>query len=154
MKSDPRHAAPDSPDDLKIITILDNPESPVLRLSGTLDATTADELGNQLALVIRTIPKHLLFDLGQVDYISSMGLSVLLKTAVKLKAAGSECHIYDPQRSVRRVLEISKWDHLILDPSKLSADDPCGSYVLAEEPTRAERRGRTDRPLPPRLFRD
>lgn len=154
MMPDPRHPSPESPDELKIVTILDTPDAPVLRLTGTLDATTAEELDRQLAAIFRSVPKHLLFDLGNVNYLSSMGLSVLLKTAIKLKNAGSECNFYDPQRSVRRVLEISKWDQLILDPTKLNPSDPHAAYVLAEEPIRAERRARTNRPSPPRLFRD
>lgn len=129
-------------------------DAPVLRISGTLDATTAADLDRHLSPVLRHPVRHLLLDLGQVDYLSSMGLSVLLKTAVKLKAAGADCRVYDPQRSVRRVLEISKWEQLIVDPGTMAPDDPHGPYVRAEEPLRAGQRARAERPSPPRLYRD
>ncbi len=126
----------------------------VIGLGGTLDATTADDLESRLAGEL-IAPRKVLLDLGRVDYLSSMGLSVILKTAIKLKSSGFECRIYDPQRSVRRVLEIAKWGHLILDPAQIPLDDPFLMYVNAEEPVRAVRRvSGPAAAAPPRLYPD
>lgn len=126
----------------------------VIGLGGTLDATTAADLETRLAGELSAL-RRVLLDLGRVDYLSSMGLSVILKTAIKLKNSGSECRIYDPQRSVRRVLEIAKWSHLILDPAQVRADDPFHPYLSVEEPIRSARRASEPGPAaPPRLYPD
>jgi anti-anti-sigma factor len=126
----------------------------VVELSGSLDATTAADLESRLMAELHA-PRQVLLDLGQVIYLSSMGLSVILKTAIKLKNSGSECRIYDPQRSVRRVLEIAKWSHLIIDPARVAADDPFHGYISSEEPARSARRASgSGAAAPPRLYPD
>ncbi len=136
--------------DLKVLHITQDGR-PVLKIEGTLDATTAADLETRLKPFVDPAPEHLLFDLGFVDYLSSMGLSAVLKTAIRLKSAGSECWVYDPQLSVRRVLEIAKWDHLIADPAAIQAHFPFFSYISSEEPARAARRGKSTS-NPPRLY--
>lgn len=124
-----------------------------LKIEGTLDSAAARDLEERFAQALEPIPAHLMLDLGYVDYLSSMGLSAILKTAIKLQRHGSDCRIYDPQRSVRRVLEIAKWDHLVIEASSLPSDSPFAGYVTAHEPSRSERRARSSDP-PPRLFTD
>lgn len=136
--------------DLKLLHITQDGR-PILKIEGTLDATTAADLEVRLRPLIDPAPSQLLFDFGGVDYISSMGLSVVLKTAIKLKNAGAECWVYDPQLSVRRVLEIAKWDHLIADPATMKAAFPFFVYISDEEPARIVRRSKSAS-NPPRLY--
>ncbi len=140
--------------DLDLWIVSAGTDAAVIGLGGTLDATTAADLESRLAGELSP-PRKVLLDLGRVDYLSSMGLSVNMKTAIKLKSSGFECRIYAPQRSVRRVLEIAKWGHLILDPAQITPSDPFHAYVRAEEPDRAARRASgTSSSAPPRLYPD
>jgi len=140
--------------DLDLWIVSAGADAAIIGLGGTLDATTAADLETRLTGELR-VPRQVLLDLGRVDYLSSMGLSVILKTAIKLKSSGCECRIYDPQRSVRRVLEIAKWSHLVLDPAQVSVTDPFHTYISAEEPSRAARRGSEPGiAAPPRLYPD
>lgn len=147
------HAIPGDTD-LRVSKIMLDTGSCVAVLAGTLDGVTATDLDERLRTLLDPLPENFLLDLGDVDYLSSMGLSVVLKMAIKLKSAGSACLFYDPQLSVRRVLEISKWAHLILDPKSLTADSPFFGYVCDEEPARAARRNKSAASNPPRLFQD
>ena len=137
--------------DLRVWHLAASPDAPVVRVAGTLDGTAASDLETRLNSILHPTPSHLLFDLGSVDYVSSMGLSAVLKTVIRLKNAGANCWLYDPQHSVRRVFEIAKWDRLILDPASLSADSPFFGYVCDEEPARAARRKKSSA-IPPRLY--
>lgn len=140
--------------DLRVTRVLLGPDSIVGRFWGALDGVTAADLDRRLETLLAPMPKHILLDLGGVNYLSSMGLSVLLKTAIRAKASGSLCQFYDPQLSVRRVLEISKWDHLILSPESIASDSPFFGYVYDEEPVRTARRAKGAPSNPPRLYPD
>ena len=52
-------------------------------------------------------------DLGEVHYVSSAGLRVLLKAAKQAKAGGGAFAIASPQAPVREVLEISGFDKIL-----------------------------------------
>ena len=125
----------------------------VARIEGTLDASTASDLDERFKSLLQTTPAGFLVDLGGVDYLSSMGLSILFKTVIRLKNNSVPCWFYDPQLSVRRVLQISKWDHLIIDAAAIKANHPFFGYVCEQEPLRASRRSQSSAP-PPRLIND
>lgn len=59
----------------------------VARLRGRLDSANSPELERGLREISETGGARLLFDLTELDYISSAGLRVLLLAAKKLRAA-------------------------------------------------------------------
>lgn len=58
----------------------------VIRLQGRLDSANAPELERALRDTLERPDQRLLFDLGELDYISSAGLRVLLLAGKKLRA--------------------------------------------------------------------
>ena len=142
------------PTEIRVRWRAESRDAMVVRTSGSLDSMTAGDFAERLTAILRPAPRHLLFDLGEVDYLSSMGLSVILKTAIRLKDGGSTCRIYDPRPSVRRVLEIARWDMAILDPAAAGAGSPFFGYLCEEEPLRQSKRLRAPSPAPPRLFQN
>lgn len=139
--------------DLRVSRLAPAPGVLIARVEGALDTATAPDFETRLNTFLNPLPQNLLLDFGSVDYMSSMGLSVTLKAAIRLKNGGCGFWLYDPQLSVRRVLEISKWSHIILDPSAVAPDSPFFGYICEEEPVRASRRNKFTS-TPPRLYND
>ena len=65
-----------------------NNEEVTLIVSGRLDTQTAPELENELDAVLPGI-KELVFDLTNLEYVSSAGLRVILKAQKVMNAQGS-----------------------------------------------------------------
>lgn len=60
----------------------------ILKVSGRLDTTTAPELEKTLDSVLEGT-KELVFDMADLEYISSAGLRVILKAQKAMNAQGS-----------------------------------------------------------------
>ena len=82
-------------------------------LGGRIDTTNADELQNTLDAEIVAEDHALLLDFGQVSYISSSGLRVILRMAKKFNETGKRFAIYSLAESVRGILAMSGFDQLI-----------------------------------------
>ena len=65
-----------------------NGEALTLIVSGRLDTQTAPELENELDSVLSGI-KELIFDMTNLEYVSSAGLRVILKAQKAMNAQGS-----------------------------------------------------------------
>ena len=65
-----------------------NGEAATLIVSGRLDTQTAPELENELDTVLSGI-KELIFDMTNLEYVSSAGLRVILKAQKAMNAQGS-----------------------------------------------------------------
>ena len=65
-----------------------NGEEVTLIVSGRLDTQTAPELENELDSVLSGI-KELIFDMTNLEYVSSAGLRVILKAQKAMNAQGS-----------------------------------------------------------------
>lgn len=92
-----------------------NPAVTVLRLGGTIDATTADELKNSIEHQFAANHQQLLLDMRAVDYISSAGIGTIISMLKKIRDLGlgdiKICHTSD---SIYRILE-SVGLHLIME---------------------------------------
>lgn len=82
-------------------------------LGGRIDTTNADELQNTLDTEIVAEDHALLLDFGQVSYISSSGLLVILRMANKFNKPGKRFGICSLSESVHDILAISGFDQLI-----------------------------------------
>jgi anti-sigma B factor antagonist len=107
---------------------------------GSIESASSEEFGREIHKLLQGEVRHLLLDMAEVRYISSMGLGTLIEIMKKSTARGSSFHVYDPQLPVKRVLEISKLDFVQLKPENLAPDQPFAQYIRAEEPKRAQMR--------------
>ena len=79
-----------------------------VRLTGSLDTATAPELERQLAPVLGSATKDIVFDLAQLKFISSAGLRVFAATRKTLKERGGQASFIHMQPQIHDVFEIMK----------------------------------------------
>lgn len=84
----------------------------VVDLSGNLDTHTSGAASEELARIAQGASK-LLLNLEGLEFLSSAGLRVLLRTSKQLKRAGGETKICGAKGTVLEVLEISGLDTLM-----------------------------------------
>ena len=77
---------------------------------GKLDAMSSQEFDSALELVLAQMPRGgtLVFDLADLEYISSAGLRSLFRARKAMRANGGNSLIMQAQPQVRTVLEIAK----------------------------------------------
>lgn len=83
-------------------------ETTVVSLAGRLDTATSPRAEQALAPILAAAPKHIVFDLAGLDFVSSAGLRVLLGARKTLTDAGSECVLVNMKPQIERVLEVIK----------------------------------------------
>jgi len=74
--------------------------------SGSLDTNTYQILEARVDDVLRHSPRTVVFDMAGLDYISSMGLRVILKTEKNLKQKGGKVVLTNLQPQIEKVFEI------------------------------------------------
>lgn len=79
----------------------------VAALKGRLDVTTSAELDGAIGGLVSSGEKKVLFDLRELDYISSAGLRSLLSAAKKLKALDGKIALSSLNSNVAEVFKIS-----------------------------------------------
>jgi anti-anti-sigma factor len=81
-----------------------------VKLSGSLDTSTAPELERHLAPLLRPEGgvKDLVFDLAQLKFISSAGLRVFASARKQLKERGGQTTFIHLQPQIREVFDIIK----------------------------------------------
>ena len=79
-----------------------------ISLGGSLDSDTAPELEQRLDSVLAGATNRLVFDMGNLNFVSSAGLRVIFKTQKKVEAAGGEVVIVNLRPQVEKVFEIVK----------------------------------------------
>lgn len=84
----------------------------VCELEGRLDATQAEAIQDELLGIIGSSQK-VLIHLGEVGYISSIGIRVLVRAAKQVRAAAGTLKLCNTSAPVRKVLEISGMDGIL-----------------------------------------
>jgi anti-sigma B factor antagonist len=79
-----------------------------VKLTGSLDTSTAPELERQLAPVLAGSVTDLVFDLAQLKFVSSAGLRVFSTTRKQLKERGGQASFVNMQPQIQEVFEIIK----------------------------------------------
>jgi len=79
-----------------------------VKLTGSLDTATAPELEKQLAPIVGGQVKDVVFDLGQLKFISSAGLRVFSSTRKTLKERGGQTSFIHLQPQIQEVFEIMR----------------------------------------------
>ena len=92
---------------LKIL--LENEHPPTIALEGRLDSVTAPDLDRLLDRVLarKGIPR-IVFDLGQLDYLSSAGIRCFVRARKAIEPHGGKVAIVNPKPAVQKVLDIVK----------------------------------------------
>jgi len=78
-----------------------------LTLSGRLDTVTSTMLSTELDIVFAGGSPNLIFNLAELDYISSAGLRVFLTAQKRVKAQGGEMKITGANESVKEIFEVT-----------------------------------------------
>lgn len=76
-------------------------------LKGRLDATTSKAVEERLLGLIESGENRLVVDLAQLDYISSVGLRVLMLAAKRLRTANGAIVVCALQPTIQQVFEIA-----------------------------------------------
>lgn len=75
-------------------------------LSGRLDSNTSPDLEQQLQDVLASPPGMVIFDMTDLEYISSAGLRVIFKTRKAVEGNGGETIMVNLQPQVKKVFDI------------------------------------------------
>jgi len=85
----------------------DNNGMHVLKISGSLDSNTAPEMTQSIETYLKEAPNNLVIDFSGVDYVSSAGLRVVIKTNHMQTAAGDKMILCGLKDYVQEVFEMS-----------------------------------------------
>ncbi len=81
-------------------------ESCLIKIDGRLDTQTYQQAEKELAAIISAPPKRLIMDFANLDFISSMGIRVILKTRKAIETAGGKVLTTNLQPQIAKVFEI------------------------------------------------
>jgi len=95
----------------------------ILSPDGRLDSNSAPSLEQEIGTIsYGNDGHHLLLDFSKVEYISSAGLRVVLKTVKERQSASKSFAVSNMQEHVREVFEISGFDSYVsIHPDKVQA---------------------------------
>ncbi|WP_031484742.1 STAS domain-containing protein [Maridesulfovibrio frigidus] len=79
----------------------------IVRMEGRLDALTSPNFEDAICKLIKDGEIRLVFDLGDLEYISSAGLRAILSTAKRLKAEDGAIAFANITGMISEVFEIS-----------------------------------------------
>jgi anti-sigma B factor antagonist len=79
----------------------------VLEVRGRIDSTVADAFKQQVLAAIGDKPMRLLLDFGQLEFISSIGLRILVLAAKRLAAVHGKLLFCGLEGAVREVFELA-----------------------------------------------
>jgi anti-anti-sigma factor len=86
----------------------ENDKAVLLKVSGRMDAENAHEFEEACQRWITHGAKHLIADLGGLEYVSSMGLRCFLAVAQKLRAASGSLILCGLHGLPRQVFEMTR----------------------------------------------
>ena len=89
------------------------PTAVCLQVTGRLDTPGVDAIEARFGQAARTSGKHVLVDLGNVSFVSSMGVRMLISTARALQALHKRMVLFSPQPLVREMLDTVALDQII-----------------------------------------
>ncbi|HEY4691686.1 MAG TPA: STAS domain-containing protein [Anaerolineae bacterium] len=92
-----------------------NQQGPITIVSivGSLDALTAPEAATYLSAQIGKGNKHLVVDLGQVEFMSSAGLRAILAALKESRQQGGDLRIAGASANVEKVLKMSGFTSIL-----------------------------------------
>jgi len=85
----------------------------VLMLKGRLDAISSIDAEKQIFNYIGSGHHKLILNFSDVDYLSSVGMRLLLRTTKKLKMLSGKMVVCEIKTNVMDILKMSGFDHVI-----------------------------------------
>lgn len=95
------------------IRITKNEGTVTLSLSGRLDTLTSGKLGEEFEKIFQGEKTNLVLDFGELEYISSAGLRVLLMAQKKINSLNAAMKIINANESVREVFEMTGFSSIL-----------------------------------------
>lgn len=92
----------------------------VVKLLGELDPASRDALKHEFDELRDAGFRYLILDLGQVDFMDSTGLGIIIAAAQELHRLGGRLELRNARSQVRRVVQLTGVD----DAPWLCGDDP------------------------------
>ena len=86
----------------------------VVRTAGELDASTAPQLRDCFEELMRADCRDVVVDMGELDFIDSTGLGVLVAALKRFRSSGGSLSVTDPRPQIRKVLELTNLDREFL----------------------------------------
>lgn len=84
----------------------------IVEMEGSADLTAVDRLQNELNKVTAERPRTLVFDLGELEFISSLAVGSMIDAARNLKRHGSTTRIINARPLVLELLRVSKLEEV------------------------------------------
>lgn len=98
----------------------------IFKLNGNLNSNTSPELEDKIFEAIKNESKNMILDFEDLDYISSAGLRVIMKTAKNLKQSEGMIVLCSMQDYVKEVFEIAGFDAYL--PIVSTMDDALNQF--------------------------
>src|SRR5450631_2832393 len=109
-----------------------------LRLTGRFDATWADHVGNTIENAIRAGSHKIVLNFSGVDYISSLGIRVLVTHYKRLKSVNGSLSIINPSDTTRAILKTVGLAEFFFNKIEESV-----TQIVAKSATELNRKGAT-----------
>ncbi len=94
----------------------------LFEVSGRIDSTNANELGEALNAAIDAGRTQIVIDLSSVEYMSSAGLRELVAALKKVKRGTGDLRLASPSERVMEVLELAGLDSIFeIYPNQVEA---------------------------------
>jgi anti-sigma B factor antagonist len=97
------------------VEVSGDPSAPIVVVRGEVDVATSPQLRNELNALIARGARAITIEFGEVSFVDSSGLGVLVGTYKRLRDEGDgSIHIVGAQASVRKVFEITGLEAALL----------------------------------------
>lgn len=80
----------------------------IVKPSGTLDTNTHQILDNRINMLLDVSPKMIVFDMEELEYISSMGVRSVARAKKELKKIKGEVVLLNLKPQIQKVFDIIK----------------------------------------------
>lgn len=99
-----------------------------VKLSGSLVASTLEELKSQVQKLVDKKFVHIVFDLSRIDFVDSSGLGLCISTARELAAISGKLVCYGLNENVQKLFKMTRADQkIVVMASRMNAFD----YMLS-----------------------
>lgn len=106
-----------------------SPQALIVHLKGSLDTMTDPRFRQKMIEQMEGGVKHLLLQMSGVKYLSSTGLGVIIDLKKRIETKGGSLMLFEPQLSVKRVLEIVKLEKWEVSLENIQAGHPFFDYI-------------------------
>ena len=95
------------------ISVQQSDQISIVSIAGSIDALTADQITGCIDERISSGEKHLVFDLSEVEFMSSAGLRAILGALKQTRQAGGDLYLAGAQRGVAGILRLSGFSKIL-----------------------------------------